>query len=241
VKLFSDGSLGARTAALLEPYTDAPSASGELIHAPDELARRVTEVYRAGFQVCIHAIGDSALSVTLDAMEAASRAVGPSVAPPRVEHASLVNPWLVARMRALGVGAAIQPQFAHSDTWVPERLGAQRAHGCYAFRTLWEAGVLLAGSTDCPVEPLNAMAAIGALVARPAWSPNEGLPLDAALRIFSEGSYALQGRTGGRLAVGERADFVTLEADPRAVAPEEIQHLGVRMAVVDGEIAYRAS
>jgi predicted amidohydrolase YtcJ len=235
IKLFSDGSLGARTAALRAPYTDDPSTTGELIFEPEELARRVRAVREAGFQVCIHAIGDHAMDVTLNAIEAAG-AAEPWPFPPRIEHASMVDAAILARMKALGVGAAVQPQFARSDYWAPERLGEDRAQGCYAFRTLWEAGVPLAGSTDCPVETLDAMAAIGQMVHRPDWSPDEGLPLDAALRVFSEGSYALQGRVGGRLAPGEWADFLVLEHDPRSVQPEEIEKIPVAMTVVGGRV-----
>lgn len=244
VKLFSDGSLGARTAALLGPYTDDPSTAGELIYPPEELARRVEEVYEAGFQVCIHAIGDRAMEVTLDAIGMAElkRSEQGIVRdwPPRIEHASLVNAEIVRRMHQLGVAAAIQPQFAWSDYWAPERLGPERVKGCYAFRTLWEAGVPLAGSTDCPVEVLSAMAAIGAAVHRPEWSPEEALPLETALRIFSEGSYDLQGRRNGRFKEGDWADFVLLEQDPRSVSPSEIRDIPVALTVVGGEVSYAA-
>lgn len=245
IKLFSDGSLGARTAALREPYTDQPSTSGELIYAPDELARRVRAVYEAGFQVCIHAIGDRAMDVTLDAIEAAPGPGGaPWAFPPRIEHASLVDETIIRRMRRLGVGAAVQPQFARSDYWSPDRLGQERARGCYAFRTLHAAGIPLAGSTDCPVELLDAMAALGQTVHRPDWSPEERLSLEDAVRIFSEGSYALRYRTPaeapshGRLAPGEYADFVVLEHDPRAVAPEDVEKIPIHMTVVGGRVVY---
>jgi len=243
IKLFSDGSLGARTAALLEPYTDDPTTVGELIYPPDELARRVQRVHAAGFQVCIHAIGDRAMETTLDAIESAVNVHGPWSFPPRIEHASLVNPRILARMRSLGVGAAIQPQFARSDYWAPERLGSDRARGCYAFHTLAEAGIPLAGSTDCPVEELDAMAAIGQAVTRPEWSPQESLPLDRVLRLFSEGAYALRGFPPGtgRLAPGQAADFVVLEADPRRAPPAEIERIPVFMTVVGGETASSAS
>ena len=243
VKLFSDGSLGARTAALLQPYADDPSTTGELIYSPEELAERVRRVYEEGFQVCIHAIGDRAMEVTLDAIEAAPGGGAPWSFPPRIEHASLVNPRIVERMRRLGVGAAVQPQFARSDYWSPERLGLERARGCYAFRTLWEAGIPLAGSTDCPVERLDALAAIGQTVHRPEWSPEERIPLADTLRIFSEGSYALRGCApgAGSLAPGEFADFVVLEADPRAVPAAEVEQIPVAMTVVGGEIRYAAT
>jgi predicted amidohydrolase YtcJ len=241
VKLFSDGSLGARTAALIEPYSDDSSTSGELIYSPEELARRVEAVYAAGFQVCIHAIGDRAMQVTLDAIEHAA-ATHPNPFPPRIEHASVVNTEIVERMRALGVGAAVQPQFARSDYWSPERLGTDRAKGCYAFRTLWKAGVVLAGSTDCPVEKLDALAAIGQMVHRPEWSPQEALPLDAVLRIVSEGSYRIDGDVAGsgRLERGRSPDFLVLEQDPREVPPPEIEGTRPTMTVVGGVPSYQA-
>lgn len=244
VKLFSDGSLGARTAALLEPYSDDPSTSGELIYEPEELTECVRKVYDAGFQVCIHAIGDRAMEVTLDAIGMAELRRSEKGLlrefPPRIEHASVVNADIVRRMSELGVAAAIQPQFAWSDYWAPERLGPERVKGCYAFKTLWDAGIQLAGSTDCPVEILDAMAALGATIHRPDWSPQEALPLEAAVRIFSEGSYALQGRRNGRFKLEDWADFVVLEHDPRRVPVGEIQSIPVVMTVVGGEVSWGA-
>jgi predicted amidohydrolase YtcJ len=237
IKLFSDGSLGARTAALREPYTDDPTTMGQLIYSPEDLAARVLRVYESGFQVCIHAIGDRAMDVTLDAIEAAA-AAHPAAGPPRIEHASMVDASIVDRMRRLGVTAAVQPQFAWSDYWAPERLGPERVRGCYAFRTLWEAGIPLAGSTDCPVERLDAMAALGQAVHRPSWSPQEALPLEVAVRIFSEGAHALLGRRGGRFQPGDFADFVVLQSDPRSALPAELPELLVGMTVVGGQIRH---
>lgn len=242
VKLFSDGSLGARTAALEAPYADDPTTAGELIYPPDELASRVQNVYDAGFQVCIHAIGDRAMEVTLDAIGRAELLRSERGLlrdfPPRIEHASLVNDRIVRRMQELGVAAAIQPQFAWSDYWAPERLGEERARGCYAFRTLWEAGIPLAGSTDCPVELMDAMAAIGDAVHRPDWSPQESLPLEDTLEIFSDGSYQLLGRRNGRFKIGDWADFTVLEQDPRAVPASEIRKIPVAWSVVGGTVSY---
>lgn len=246
VKLFSDGSLGARTAALKAPYADDPSTSGELIYTQQELNDRMAAIYRAGFQSCTHAIGDAALEATLNAIQAGAESLSAAewaaLPPPRIEHASLVDPGLVRRMRELKVGAAIQPQFAWSDQWVPERLGRERARGCYAFRTLWEAGIPLAGSTDCPVERLDALAAIGDLVHRPPWLPEEGMALDTALRVFSEGAYALRGlpATRGKLTVGEPADFVVLASHPDRIEPAVIRNIPVALTVVDGEVRFAA-
>jgi hypothetical protein len=241
VKLFSDGSLGARTAALREPYSDASETSGELIYSPEELAARVARVYAAGFQVAVHAIGDRAMDVTLDAIEHGRLHAPPGidVPPARIEHASVVDAGILGRMRGLGVGAAIQPQFAWSDYWAGKRLG-ERAAGCYAFRALHEAGIALAGSTDCPVERMDAVAAIGQLVHRPPWLPENGLALPDALRIFSEGSYQLLGRPAGTgaLAAGQPCDFVVLAEDPRLCAAADLEKIPVRMTVVGGRVQY---
>src|SRR5262249_20066351 len=146
IKIFSDGSLGARTAALREEYTDDPGNRGQLIFSQEELDRRVQAVADAGFQVAIHAIGDAALESVLIAFERC-RNLHPL---PRVEHASLCPPDLMARMRALGVVAAVQPQFIVSDFWTVERLGPQRAPWAYPFRSMREAGIRLAGRTPRP-------------------------------------------------------------------------------------------
>ncbi len=246
IKLFSDGSLGARTAAMLEAYSDAPGVVGELIYTPEELSARVRRIVERGFQVCIHAIGDRAMEVTVDAMEAseALRSADPSASrfPFRIEHASVVNARLVERMRTLGITAAVQPQFARSDSWSPDRLGPERVAGCYAFRTLHEAGIGLAGSTDCPVESMVALAAICQMVTRPDWSPQEAIPLRQALRIFSEGSYRLLGSPAGTGALepGQHADFVALAVDPETVAPNEIESIPVVATVVGGRVVYAA-
>lgn len=183
------------------------------------------------------------MEVTLDAIEAAPTGGVPWSFPPRIEHASLVNARIIQRMQRLGVGAAVQPQFARSDYWAPDRLGEQRAAFCYAFRTLWEMGIPLAGSTDCPVERMAALAAIGQMVHRPEWSPEERIPPADALRIFSEGSYALQGCPSGTgsLAPGQLADFVVLEEDPRTVPAAEVERIPVAMTVVGGNIRYSAA
>jgi predicted amidohydrolase YtcJ len=184
------------------------------------------------------------MDVTLTALELAGirNYVGRQPLPPRIEHASMVDAEIIRRMRTLGVGAAVQPQFAWSDHWLLERVGAARAQGCYAFRTLWEAGIPLGGSTDSPVEPLDAMAAIGAMLHRPDWLPGEALSLETVLQVFSEGSYSLTGNAvgRGRLAPGAFADFVVLEHDPRLVPASEVHRIPVAMTVVDGEVRYAA-
>ncbi|MBI3909559.1 MAG: amidohydrolase [Armatimonadetes bacterium] len=236
IKLFADGSLGARTAALHEPYADDPGNRGTLHFTQEELDARVQAVADAGCQVAVHAIGDRALDAVLTAFERC-RGLPPR---PRVEHASFCPPPLLERMARLNVVAAVQPQFVASDWWTPERLGPQRARWVYPFRTMLQQGIPLAGGTDCPVERLNALQALGRAVHRDGRLSEERLTLDEAVAIFTEGAAYAAGEEAeaGRLAPGCRADFVVLEADPRAVPAAEIERIPVAMTVVGGEIVH---
>jgi predicted amidohydrolase YtcJ len=236
VKLFADGSLGARTAALQAAYADDPGNRGTLIYPQEELDRRVAAVGEAGFQVAIHAIGDAALDAALTAIERSPRR-----APrPRVEHASLAPPALRARMRRLGAVAAVQPPFVLADIWMAARVGPERLSWAYPFRTLRAEGVPLAGSTDCPVEALDAWAAVAAAVHRGGQNPDESLPLADALALFTRGSAYAAGDEErlGALAPGQCADFLVLGVDPFALPAEALAALRPALTVVDGEVVY---
>jgi predicted amidohydrolase YtcJ len=233
VKLFADGSLGARTAALRDDYADEPGNRGQLLFGQEELDGRVQAIADAGFQVAVHAIGDAALESVLHSFE---RCRGLRL-PPRVEHASLCPPDLMARMKSLGVVAAVQPQFVLSDFWTEERLGPARARWAYPFRSMLEAGIPLAGSTDCPVEALSALEAWQRAVTRDGRSPAENLSPEAALQLFSEGAAHACGEESGagRLSTGCRADFVVLEGgEPAAIGAGTVR---VAATVVGGRFA----
>jgi predicted amidohydrolase YtcJ len=242
VKLFADGSLGARTAALREPYADDPGNRGVLMHAQAELDRRVAAIGEAGFQVAIHAIGDAALEAALTAIERASRRVDP----PRIEHASIAPPDLRERMRRLGAVAAVQPPFVLSDTWLPERLGSERVPWAYPFRTMRAEGILLAGSTDCPVEALDAWPAVAAAVHRGGQNPAEALSLPEALDLFTAGSAAAEERRtepvqSGSLLPGQPADFLVMEEDPFTLATDALAGLQPAATVVAGVVRFQRS
>jgi predicted amidohydrolase YtcJ len=244
VKLFADGSLGARTAALRAPYNDDPGNVGTLLYPQEELDRRVAAIDAAGFQVAIHAIGDAALEAALIAIERRPQ----GVPRPRVEHASLAPPDLRARMRDLGVVAAVQPPFVLSDTWMAERVGPERLPWAYPFRTMRAEGLVLAGSTDCPVEALDAWAAVAAAVTgRPTTTSSdqrptsdESISIAEALEIFTLGSAYAGGdeRRVGALLPGYCADFVVLDDDPFTIPAEQIAALQPAMTVVGDAITY---
>lgn len=248
VKIYVDGALGSRGAALLEPYADRPDSSGWLLHEPEYFHALVAELATAGMQPAAHAIGDRAIRTILDAYAAV-----PTAAPlrPRVEHVQVIDLADIPRMAELGVIASMQPTHATSDMpWAPQRLGEARLAGAYAWRRMLDAAVPLALGSDFPVEQVSPLLGLYAAVTRqdlagaPAggWLPDQRLRLDEAIAGFSAGAaYALRREHGlGRLAPGMAADLTLLERDPFAVEPAELPQLRVFATVVGGEVVFEA-
>ena len=241
-KLFSDGSLGAQTAWLAEPYADKPETRGIRIYDPDDLKRKAADAQAKGFQVAIHAIGDQAVRETIDAIEFALDSAGGAGGTNerhrhRIEHASVTPPDCLERMAKRKIIATLQPQFVTSDTWTGQRLGPRRTPWAYPFRTMLEAGVPVTLSSDCPVERLDAFAAIASAVGRHAWSaPNETLTAEQAIRAYCMGSaYAgFAEERVGSLEPGKLADFVVLSADPTKLSADAIANVKAQRVFVGG-------
>ncbi len=257
-KLFADGALGSRGAALLADYADEPGNRGLLRDGVDEIARRIDEGRRAGFQVAVHAIGDAGNRAVLDAIESVRDRVErrsggkpmSAVERPRIEHVQVLAPEDLPRLAKLGVVASMQPTHATSDMpWAEARLGKERVKGAYAWRTLLDSGASLAFGSDFPVEGVSPLWGIYAAVTRtdhqgsPAggWLPSQKLSALEALAGFTTGAaYAgFDERSGGTIAAGRRADLTVLSRDLTAVAAAEILTTEVRMTVVGGEIVFR--
>jgi predicted amidohydrolase YtcJ len=235
-KLFSDGSLGAQTALLAEPYADKPSTRGLRIYPPEELKAKAADAQRKGFQLAIHAIGDQAVRETIDAIEYALGAESNRHHRHRIEHVALCPPDLLERMAARKIVAVVQPQFVPSDSWTPDRIGPDRVPWAYPFKSLLDAGVPLALSSDCPVERLDAFACLAAAVGRDAWSPGEALTAAEAIRAYClGGAYAAHGESwSGSLEVGKVADFVVLSGDPARLDAGGIARLRAEHVFVGG-------
>lgn len=238
VKLFADGSLGARTAALREPYADAPATRGVLLLDADALASRIAEIERAGFRALVHAIGDAALDAALDAFERIAGAPG-GARGHRVEHAELVpDARTLERIARLGIALAMQPNFV--GNWqgpggmYAARVGPRRLRAMNRFGSVARAGIPFAFSSDSmPIDPLFG---IRSAVAHP--ETGERLaPLDA-FRRYTEWGARLAGAAGewGRIAPGARADLVLLSAPPEEAARDA--RARVLATIVDGEIAH---
>jgi predicted amidohydrolase YtcJ len=235
-KFFSDGSLGAQTALLSQPYADKPNELGLRIYDPDDLKQKARDAQQKGFQVVIHAIGDQALRETLDAIEYALENEDNLHHRHRVEHASLTPPDCMERMAKRKIVVTAQPQFVTSDTWTPDRVGQDRARRAYPFKTMIEMGIPVGLSSDCPVEKLDAFDCLAAATGRHLWSPDECLTVDQALHAYTMGSaYANRvDHQQGSLEKGKLADFVVLSHDPRTLSPAQIRHMKAEQVYVGG-------
>ncbi|HEX8386240.1 MAG TPA: amidohydrolase, partial [Rubricoccaceae bacterium] len=251
VKLYADGALGSRGAALLADYADDPHNRGLLQMPPETLQATTERAMRCGLQVNTHAIGDAANRAVLDAVEAAIAATGDKTGRHRIEHAQVVSLPDIERFATLGVIASVQPTHATSDMpWAETRVGPERVRGAYAWRRLVDAGARLALGSDFPVERVSPLLGFYAAVTRqdaagqPAggWLGNQSLTREEALRGFTlDAAYAgFMEDEVGSLEPGKRADFVVLSHDLMTVPPEEILATRVLATYLDGVPVYRA-
>ena len=248
VKIVLDGALGSRGAALFEPYSDAPDLSGLLLLNDEELDRTVQKAARTGFQLYVHAIGDRANSVALDALPE-STAPTPGDYRSRLEHAQIMRPNDIERMARLGVIASVQQTHATSDMNMAEdRLGPTRILGAYAWRKMLSAGAHVAGGSDFPVEGHDPLWGLYAAVTRqdhsgePAggWTPGERMTIEEALRSFTtETAYAaFREDRRGTLTPGMWADLVVQDQDVVTGEPRDMLDTRVLATVIGGEVVY---
>jgi len=252
VKLYADGALGSRGAALLAPYSDDAKNSGLLFHAPAEMTAMIAKALGKGYQVCIHAIGDGGNREVLDAFAAAYKQVGNGAQlRNRVEHAQVVAVEDIPRFVPLKLIASMQPTHATSDMNMAEdRVGAERLKGAYAWRTFLAQGTVVAGGSDFPVESPNPFFGIHAAVTRQdhgdrppgGWRPEQKMTVLEAFRAFTlDAAYAQhQEKTLGTLEPGKWADFILVDRDIFAIAPEKIWSTVVQETWVGGKRVYAA-
>lgn len=242
VKIFSDGSLGARTAALFQPYHDEHTRKGIMLYTQKKLNTLVMKAHKAGFQLAIHAIGDRAIDMVLTALEKALKEAPKKNHRHRIEHASVLNKMLIQRMKKLKAIASVQPHFVVSDFWVTNRVGPTRARWVYPFKTLIQEGALTTGGSDCPVEPIDPLLGVWAAVAREAF-PEERITVDDALRLYTvNAAYAsFEEDVKGSIDVGKLADLVVLSREPHEISPNEIRDVKVEMTIIGGKVVYAKS
>lgn len=245
IKLYLDGALGSRGASLKEPYEDEPSTSGLPLLRPAQLRNLMSRAALENFQTAVHAIGDAANSDVLLAIEELSDTYTGDRRW-RIEHAQIVDPAELAAFGRHGVIASMQPLHQTSDRTMAEaRLGPDRLAGAYAWRSVLEAGGMLAFGSDAPVEPADAFAGIAVAISRTdengepfgGWLAQETVNREQAIKAFTaDAAFAgfADGRFG-RLVPGERADFILVDRDPMLASPSDIRETRIFEVWVGGE------
>ncbi|GJQ12180.1 hypothetical protein GpartN1_g3971.t1 [Galdieria partita] len=246
VKLFTDGSLGAKTAALLKPYQDEQDNYGILLLDKEECTQRVAVAYQTGWQCETHAIGDRAVEMIAEIYANSTS----NDKRPVLTHAQLVTPSSLHSMKQSGTIVNIQPSFLSSDyPWIESRLGTERISFAYAWKTISDFGILLSGGSDAPVEDASPWKGIYAAIERKdeqqqpypdGWQPKEKLSLEAALSLYTENAaiaeYSEQEK--GLLEIGYYADMIILEQNIFSISALDCLHMSVLATIVGGKVVY---
>jgi predicted amidohydrolase YtcJ len=241
VKLFADGTFGSSTAYMFEPFSDNPQKQGMLMHPPEELYRRMAEAHNAGWQVCIHAIGDAANRLCVELYGRLYKEFPRPGCRHRIEHASIMDEKMMSELSRLGIVVSTQPMFIHSEKdWLRRRLGADRCKIVYPFRSFLDAGIKVAGASDAPIESQDVLKAIQCCVTREGFEPRQCISVEKAVRMYTLDAAYAQFEEGikGSTTPGKRADLVILSDDPFKVKRHKIKDIKVVQTVVGGKVVY---
>jgi len=255
IKIFADGTLGSQTAAMLQGFEGSPGNRGILAIPETTMMETVSTAAEMGLGIAIHAIGDRAVRVALNSIERAQQRLSDANLQAtaarlryRVEHAQLVAPEDLERMRRLGVVASVQPFHAVADRDLAERCWGARYKRAYAYRTMQMMGIPLALGSDAPVETFDPLRILYAAIQRndtatperPAWLPEQALPVVQALWAYTLGAAYAGGEEHdkGSLTVGKLGDAVVLREDLLRVEPDKLRENGVQATIVGGNVLY---
>lgn len=249
LKSFIDGSMGSGTALMFEPFNDNPESSGLAMMTYEEFENMVVTADRYGLQIGVHAIGDKGNNWTLNAFEKAIEVNGRRDSRHRDEHSQTVQQSDIPRFAQLGVIPSMQPTHCISDkNFYEKRVGFERCKGAYAWRSLVDAGSVLAFGTDYQVEPLNPMEGLYAAVTRKArggeegdgWFPEQKLTMDEAINFYTVGSAYAQfmDNRKGMIRKGYLADIVIVDKDLLTIPENQIMNTKVDFTIVGGRIVY---
>ena len=253
-KIFADGVIESRTAAMLEPYLDRPGDCGIANLEADQFEHLATALDSAGFQIHIHAIGDRAVRMALDALAAAQRANGPREARHHIAHLELIDPQDIPRFKALGVVANFQPLWAYADLYITEltepALGPERSRWLYPIASVAKTGAIIAAGSDWSVSSMNPLDAMQVAVTRralddttgPAWHAEELVDLPAIIAAYTiNGAYVNhQEKETGSIEVGKAADVIVLDRNLFRIPVHEIHRAKVLLTLLEGKEVYRA-
>ncbi len=249
LKMYEDGALGSRGAALVEEYSDDPGNRG-LTMNDSLLEPEIRSAVEHGFQPCTHAIGDRANHIVLDVYEKVLKSGPPGDVRPRIEHAQVLLPEDIGRFKALGVLPSMQPIHATSDMpWAEARLGPERIRSAYAWRSILRTGSVIIGGSDFPNDNINPLWGIYAAITRMdqygyppgGWYPDECMSRQEAVRAYTQwAAYGgFQEKMKGTLEIGKLADLTVLSKDIFKIPPPEILSTTADLTMVNGKIVYQ--
>ncbi len=250
LKLLADGSLGARTAYMCEPYADDPSTSGIPVFTQEELDNLVMAGHNAEMQIAIHCIGDKIMYMAFESIEKAQKQNYRKDPRHGIVHCQITDEVLLNKFKDLEAIAYVQPIFTSTDLGiVEERIGKEKTRTSYNWKTMFNTGVHVAFSSDCPVEPFDVLPGIYAAVTRKnleefpegGWMPEQRVSIDEALHAFTLGAaYAsFEENIKGSIEVGKLADMVVLSEDIYEINPDKIKDVEVEMTFVGGNLSYQ--
>jgi len=241
LKLYLDGSFGAKTACMHEPFSDAPDMCGFCVIDEDEIYEKMKIAHNNGFQICIHAIGDKGNRIVVDLYIRLLEEFPRENHRHRIEHASMLTQDVIQDMKKYGIIASCQPPFLNSEyTWLEKRLGKERLKYTYPFKSIIDAGVILASGSDCPIEDPSPLLGLHALINRNGLVIEECISVEEALKTYTlNAAYAaFEEDVKGSIEVGKLADLVILNKNPMEIPKEEIKEIKVLETIIRGKTVF---
>ncbi|MFX0040639.1 MAG: amidohydrolase [Promethearchaeota archaeon] len=244
IKAWMDGTLRSSTAFMNEFFTDGPGNRGYCVIDKNDLYNRMKLAHNLGFQIAIHAIGDKANRIVVNLYKRLLTEFPRDNHRHRIEHASMLTDDVIEDMKELGIIASCQPTFIYSEfDWLEQRVGKNRCKYLYPFKSIIDAGVILAAGSDCPIEDPNPLLGIYNLITRNGFIPEQCLSIQEALKAYTiNGAYtSFEEEIKGSIEVGKLADLVILDKNPLEVPKDKIKEIEVLKTIIRGEIIFEKS
>ena len=244
LKLFLDGTFGAKTACMWEPFTDAPNSCGFCVVDEEEMYEKMKIAHNDGFQIAIHVIGDKGNRICVDLYKRLLTEFPRENHRHRIEHASMLTEDVIKDMRDYGIIASCQPPFINSEyTWLEKRIGKERCKYTYPMKSIIEAGIVLISGSDCPVEEPNVIMGLHALVDRNGFVPEQCISIEEALKTYTiNAAYAaFEENIKGSIEVGKLADLVILDKNPLEIPKDKIREIRVLETIIRGKSVFKKS
>ncbi|MFW9971465.1 MAG: amidohydrolase [Candidatus Odinarchaeota archaeon] len=244
LKLFFDGTFGAKTACMWEPFSDAPNSYGFCVVNEDEIYEKMKFAHNNGFQIAIHVIGDKGNRMCVDLYKKLLAEFPRDNHRHRIEHASMLTDDVIKDMKNIGLIASCQPPFINSEyNWLEKRIGIERCKYTYPMKSIIDAGIVLISGSDCPVEDPSVVMGLHTLVNRNGFIPEQRISMMEALKSYTiNAAYgAFEEKVKGSIEIGKLADLVILDRNPLEVPSDKIKEIEVLGTIIRGESVFKKS